>query len=106
MSWNLPLFRAVLLLLLLTAPAHALRVEELAPDQEWHVGSLKIEGNEQIATSELVAHLVTKTRPWYTPWRGRPVFDPVTFTADLERLVRFYRAQGFYQAELSYNLEV
>src|SRR5215475_14627292 len=88
------------------AYAHALQVEDLDPDKEWEVQALTITGNEHFSTSELRGEMVTTTRTWYTPWRSRPHFDPVAFKTDIERLARFYRAQGYYEAQVSYDLDV
>ena len=78
-------------------PLLALTVEELAPERHWQVEAVVISGNEAFSARELLATLRTKERPWYTPWKGQPVFDPVTFTANIERLQRFYEARGYYQ---------
>lgn len=92
--------------LLWCSPIHALTLEELDPDQEWRTRTLTIEGNEKFSTAQLRQEMVTETRSWYTPWRSLPRFDPVTFATDLERLQRFYQAQGYYQAHVTYDLEV
>jgi len=86
--------------------ADALQVDELDPHREWQTKAVVIEGNAQVPTSQLQAEMVTTTRPWYTPWRSRPRFDPVAFKTDIERLQRLYRAQGYYEAQVSYDLEV
>src|SRR5262249_36540711 len=85
---------------------YAASIDDLDPDQEWSIKALTIAGNEHFSTAELRAQLVTTTRPWYTLWRPHPHFDPVTFKTDIERLARFYRARGYYDAQVSYNLEV
>ncbi len=79
---------------------YAASVEDLDPDQEWSIKALAIAGNEHFSTAELRAQLVTTTRPWYTVWRSHPRFDPVTFKTDIERLTRFCRAQGYYDAQV------
>ena len=85
---------------------YAASIDDLDPAQEWSIKALAIAGNEHFSTAELRAQLVTTTRPWYTLWRPHPRFDPVTFKTDLERLTRFYRARGYYDAQVSYSLEV
>lgn len=92
-------------MLLCTLPASALTLEELDPAQDWWITTLTLKGNEYFAAEELRAILVTPTRPWYTPWRSLPRFDPVTFATDLERLARWYRAQGYYHTQIAYELE-
>ncbi len=92
-------------LLVWCSHTQAASVEDLDPYQEWSIKTFTIAGNERFSTDQLRGELVTTTRPWYTPWRSHPRFDPVTFKTDLERLARFYRAQGYYDAQVSYNLE-
>ncbi len=46
----------------------------------------------------------TEPRPFYTPWKARPEFEPTTFTNDLKRLRIFYEAHGYYHLRLTYNL--
>ena len=40
------------------------------------------------------------------PWRPLAPCDAITFAADIERLARFYKAQGFYRAEIDRDLQV
>ena len=47
----------------------------------------------------------TKPRPFYTPWKARPEFEPTTFTNDLKRLRIFYEAHGYYHLRLTYDLK-
>ncbi len=84
----------------------ALTVDDLDPEREWRVGKILISGNAAFSQQELLAKLLTKKRPWYLPRQGRPVFDPITFATDLERLQRFYEAQGYYQCQVTYDLRV
>src|SRR5215470_1833683 len=93
-------------LLVLCPPSSALTVGDLAPEVEWHTAAITITGNQDISQSQIRDQLVTNTRPWYTPWRARPVFDPSTFTTDIERIQRLYVAQGYYEATVTYDLEV
>ncbi|MCS6925669.1 MAG: outer membrane protein assembly factor BamA [Candidatus Binatia bacterium] len=84
----------------------ALTVEELDPSEQWWTAQLRFVGNRRFSSDELRAGLVTKTRPWYTPWQPLPRFDPVAFAADLERIRRFYHTQGYYAAQVAYDLAV
>lgn len=88
------------------SPAIALTLEDLDPRQEWQIKVFTISGNDHFPTTALLTELVTKTRPWYTPWRPRSQFDPGAFRTDLERLQRFYKAHGYYEAQISYDLEI
>jgi len=87
-------------------PVLAVTLEDLDPHQEWRIKEFTVTGNEHFPTSELLAELVTKTRPWYTPWRPQAQFDPGGFATDLERLQRFYQGHGYYEAQISYDLAV
>jgi outer membrane protein assembly complex protein YaeT len=81
-------------------------VEELDPNREWRIKDLLISGNKEIGTSEVEDALSTKTRPWYAPWRARPVFDPAVFTSDLERIVKFYQDMSYYETKIAHDLAV
>jgi outer membrane protein insertion porin family/translocation and assembly module TamA len=93
-------------LLVWCSHAQAASVEDLDPYQEWSIKTLTIAGNKRFPADQLRGELVTTMRPWYTPWRSHPRFDPVTFKTDLDRLARFYRAQGYYDAQVSYSLNI
>src|SRR5512132_867060 len=82
----------------------AVRIEDLEAGRIWRLRAVAIAGNEKLASSELEKALLTQTRPWYRFWSERPVFDPVTFREDLERLRRLYEAHGLYHAEIDYDL--
>lgn len=38
---------------------------------------------------------------WTWPWTARSPYDPAVLERDLERVTRFYRARGFYQAQVN-----
>lgn len=96
----------IIFILFCSSPLFAVPVEELDPNREWRTKDLIISDNEKVGTSELKDSLSTKMRPWYAPWRARPVFDPAVFASDLERIVRFYQDKGYYEAKVSYDLDV
>lgn len=83
----------------------ALQVNDLDPEKEWVTDALAIEGNARFPSSQLQGEMVSTTRSWYALWRSRPRFDPVAFTTDIERLQRFYRAHGYYETQVTYDLE-
>ena len=68
-----------------STPLLALTVEELAPERYWQVEAVVISGNEAFSARELLATLRTKERPWYTPWKGRPVLtqSPLPLTSNV-----------------------
>lgn len=85
-------------------PAFALTLDDLDPARQWRLGGLSFSGHTRLAKAELRAALTTEARPWYTPWRAHPLFDPVAFGLDLKRLTRLYRSHGYYHATLHYEL--
>ena len=90
---------------MLQAPAvRALTVEDLDPAKHWKIGSVSFSGNHVFDDSDLQAVMRTKPRPFYTPWKSRPEFEPTTFTNDLKRLRIFYEAHGYYHLHLTYDL--
>jgi outer membrane protein assembly complex protein YaeT len=96
----------IIFVLCCPTPLLALPVEELDANREWRTKDLIISGNKEIGASELEDALSTKTRPWYAPWRARPVFDPAVFASDLERIVKFSQDKGYYEAKVTHDLEV
>ncbi len=41
-----------------------------------------------------------RVRLWTWPWNEWPLFDAIVFERDLERIERWYRARGYYDAEV------
>jgi outer membrane protein assembly complex protein YaeT len=95
-----------LLSLLGSGRARAMRVDDLNPSSKWQVGSVSFSGNRIFDDDSLKAVLQTKERPFYTPWKARPEFDPGVFSQDLKRLNLFYEAHGYYHAKLAYDLTI
>ena len=90
----------------LTDSASAILLDTLDPARQWKVERIEFSGNEKFSDDELSDIIVTKARPWYRVWEARPAFDPITFGSDLERLPRFYEAQGYYGTTVTYDLTV
>ena len=89
-----------LLTLLALAPACA--HTDHRPDQP-KVVALDIQGAKQVKPSAIKEKIVTTPPAWYerlNPFGRRSYFDPNTWQADLKRIVRFYQAQGFYDARI------
>jgi len=84
----------------------AIPLDALDSARQWRVKRIDFSGNKKISKDELDEIMTTKERPWYRFWEDRPVFDPVTFGTDLERLQRLYESRGFYGTTLSPDLEV
>src|SRR5262245_2917859 len=106
LQWSGGILLLAIFVLFVCAPVSALQLDDLDPDKEWTTAAVEISGNTRFSSSELRNEMVTTTRAWYAPWRSRPRFDPVAFKTDIERLQRFYRAQGYYEAQVSYALQV
>ena len=91
------------------------------------VSSLEVQGTEQLDEAALEACLVTLERPyfelrlgvggakcneppfdtsapalrlWRWPWTDWPTFNQAVFKQDNERILRWYRARGFYDARI------
>ncbi len=105
LQWSGGILLIAIFVLFIWAPVSALQVDDLDPDKDWVTAAVEISGNSNFSTSQLRGDMVTTTRAWYIPWRSRPRFDPVAFKTDIERLQRFYRAQGYYEAQVSYDLQ-
>jgi outer membrane protein assembly complex protein YaeT len=99
------LFSALAMLLLLACRATANQPEELDPAREWRVEKIEISGNQRFPDSQLLAEMVTQARPWYRFWEERPLFDPVTFATDIDRLRRFYQSEGYYKNRITHNID-
>ena len=84
----------------------AIPLDALDQAREWRVERIMVSGNKHFSQSELRNEILTKERPWYQFWAERPVFDPVMFESDLQRLRRFYEARGYYHAMIKHDLEV
>jgi outer membrane protein insertion porin family len=87
-------------------PGFAIQVDELDVGREWRVREIEISGNAKFSANELLGEMLTKVRPSYLFWQADPIFDPVTFREDLERLRRFYEARGYYSVRVTHNLTV
>ena len=86
--------------------AFAVLLDALDPAHQWRVQRIEFFGNKLFASDELSAGIVTKERPWYRFWEDRPAFDPVSFETDLERLRRFYESRGYYNTDVTYDLNL
>ncbi len=100
------LIAALIGLSILTDSASAILLDALDVSREWRVDRIEFSGNKVLTADELSDAIVTKARPWYRFWEDRPVFDPVTFGSDLERLPRFYESRGYYGTTVTYDLTV
>jgi outer membrane protein assembly complex protein YaeT len=91
---------------LLIGPLVAAQLESLDPARQWRVQDIDFVGNQRFSDNRLSSQIITQARPWFRFWGQRPEFDPVTFETDLERLRRFYETQGYYNSQITYDLDV
>lgn len=61
---------------------------------------LDIEGNQHVPTRQIEKKILTAQTGWW-PLAGKQYFDPVSWEADLKRIVRLYVARGYYQARIA-----
>ena len=105
MKFILCLFSALTVWPLLTCRVMAIQLEPLDPAREWRVDKIEISGNQRFSDSQLLAEMVMQARPWYRFWEERPLFDPVTFATDLDRLRRFYQSEGYYRSRITHDID-
>ena len=84
----------------------AAALADLDRTRQWKVTRIEFSGNEKFSGDELRDAMVTKQRPWFRFWDDLPEFDPVTFETDLERVRRYYESRGYYEAAVTYDLDV
>ncbi len=98
------------------------------PQHRYGVSSLEIEGVEELDEQALKACLATHERPWFQvtlgrtadpecgvppfdsdrvvlsfwrwPWTDWPLYDRSVFERDVERIERWFRARGYYEARV------
>ena len=97
-------FLLFLIAIVYAPAARALGVDDLDPAENWKVGTISFKGNHTFPDSALQGVMHTKARPFYTPWKARPEFDPSVFSKDLGRLRIFYETHGYYHLRLTYSL--
>lgn len=68
------------------------------------LGKLRLRGNDSISRRKLVAEMNTQPRPWYRFWAKRPKFVVEDLRSDVERLERYYEANGRYQTKVRYAI--
>ena len=71
-----------------------------APGEALVLDDLEIEGNDSFSDAEIEEKLALVATPDW-PWADPSLLDRGTLAGDRRRLLRFYRAQGFYEARVS-----
>jgi outer membrane protein assembly factor BamA len=99
-------FLTFFLIVLTASNAAAVTLDALDSFHIYRVEAIQFSGNQNFADSDLEAAMITKTRPFYAIWQKRPAFDPETFSGDLNQLQLFYQSHGYYDAHISYDLEI
>jgi translocation and assembly module TamA len=69
------------------------------------VRDLRIEGNQQISSRQIQKKILTAKTGWW-PFASKQYFDPVSWEADLRRIVRLYETRGYYQARIAHEAAV
>src|SRR5579863_3191416 len=64
------------------------------------VRDLRIEGNQAISSRQIKKKILTAKTGWW-PFATKQYFDPVSWEADLRRIVRLYETRGYYQARIA-----
>jgi outer membrane protein insertion porin family len=78
--------------------------------QEVRVERVKFKGNESVPARKLQEAILTQGKAWYHRfflfWKKGQLFDEDIFLADLLRLERFYRQEGYLEARVeNYDLK-
>jgi translocation and assembly module TamA len=63
------------------------------------IRDLRIDGTHAVSPRQIKKRILTTKTGWW-PFAEKHRFDPVSWEADLKRIVRFYLARGFYQARI------
>jgi translocation and assembly module TamA len=70
--------------------------------QEPIVRDLRIEGNQHVSSRQIKSKILTAKTGWW-PLATKQYFDPVSWEADLKRILRLYEARGYYQARIAHD---
>src|SRR5207245_10903849 len=99
---------ALVALLAALAPlcASAVQLEALDLARTWRLRVLRFRGVSAVRRGDLRRAMSTTPRPWLAVWRARPLFDPLVFRTDLDRLRQFFRTRGLYQSRLPCHPEL
>lgn len=87
---------ALLLACALTACAHA-RTDE---DRRW-IHALELRGVHNVDRRALQRGLAVTPTPWWSIFRRHRPYDDLMLDADRERVIRYYRAHGYFNAEVT-----
>jgi outer membrane protein insertion porin family len=94
----------VSILLIANTRAFAFTIADLDPSHHYKLEKIDLSGEHAFSRDAVVSVMTTKERPWYQVWKPLPDFDAQTFTDDLAHIERFYKAHGYYNAHINYDL--
>jgi outer membrane protein assembly complex protein YaeT len=81
--------------------------DEIAePARAWPLERLELDVGGFLQARRVRELLSITPRPWYAPWRDRPIVDRTQVDDDAERVRIFYRTRGYYHAEVTHALAV
>src|SRR5579871_4141614 len=66
------------------------------------VRGLQFEGNHALSSRQIEKKILTADTGWW-PLATKQYFDPVSWEADLARIVRLYEAYSYYQARIAHT---
>ncbi|HVT08940.1 MAG TPA: POTRA domain-containing protein, partial [Polyangia bacterium] len=69
------------------------------------IRDLTIDGTHAVSPRQIKKKILTSKTGWW-PFAHKEYFDPVTWEADLKRIVRLYVSRGFYQARVAHDAVV
>jgi translocation and assembly module TamA len=64
------------------------------------VRQVRLAGNHAFRDRDVIDHLATQPTSWW-PFAPKQLFDPAALDIDLERVVAFYAAQGYFDARVT-----
>jgi outer membrane protein assembly complex protein YaeT len=92
----------------LASPGHATTttLDDIDASRDWKLRGVDVDGAGSVGASAVRKVMLTRPRRWFARWQALPVFDPVTFEADLGRIRSLYRSEGYYEAHIGHRLEI
>ncbi len=84
--------------------AFGFTIADLDPSHHYKLEKIDLSGAHAFSRDAVVSVMTAKERPWYQVWKPLPDFDAQTLTDDLAHIERFYKAHGYYNAHINYDL--
>ena len=85
--------------------APAATVADLDRSIRYKTAKIEISGVRKFPVTALLSVMATKSRPFYQVWKPLPEFNPEAFADDLKHIKLYYQVHGYYDAEVSYQLQ-